>query len=186
MAESRGGDDQPRHDLVANTEIKCGVEGVVAERNSGGHRDDIAGKERQLHARLALGDAVAHCRNTARDLGGSSSGACSGLYRIRKRLERLMGRKHVIVGSDNADIGAAFAGQAVFVRSHRGIGVGLIAAAQMRARNAGIGGARHAVEVAPPCAIAPVYNPFGNPGESSVYSHLWSPIRPSFKEHVDC
>src|SRR3546814_3355853 len=49
---------QPRHDLVADAEEDRRVEHVVGEADRGRERDDVAGEQRQLHARLALRDAV--------------------------------------------------------------------------------------------------------------------------------
>ena len=44
------------------------VEHVVAERDGGRHGDHVAAEQRQLHAGLALGDAVAHGRHAAGEL----------------------------------------------------------------------------------------------------------------------
>ena len=62
MAEGQRADEQARHDLVADAEIDRRVEHVVRQRDRGRERDHVAGKQRQLHALLALGDAVAHGR----------------------------------------------------------------------------------------------------------------------------
>ena len=68
MAEGQRADHQARHDLVADAEIDGRVEHVVRQRDRRRHGDHVAGEQRQLHARLALGDAVAHGRHAARHL----------------------------------------------------------------------------------------------------------------------
>ena len=73
MAEGQRRDHQPRHDLVADAEIDGGIEHVVRQADRRRHGDHVARKQRQLHARLALGDAVAHGRHAAghlRDAAG--------------------------------------------------------------------------------------------------------------------
>jgi hypothetical protein len=64
-----------------------------------------------------------------------------------KSLERLMRRQHVVIGGDDAEIGRTVGGPAVLVARHRRIGMGLVAAGQMRPRRAGFGRARDAVEI---------------------------------------
>ena len=72
MAEAQRADQQAGHDLVADAQHQGGVEGVVGQGDGGGHGDHVAGEQRQLHARLALGDAVAHGRYAAGHLGGGA------------------------------------------------------------------------------------------------------------------
>ena len=84
VAEGGGGDDEAGHDLVADAEVDGAVEDVVRERDAGGHGDHVAGEEAELHAGLALGDAVAHrrarrpppgrCRRPRARRGGSARG----------------------------------------------------------------------------------------------------------------
>ena len=51
------------------------VERLVAQRHDRRQRDDVAAEQRQLHARAALRDAVAHGRHAARNLrGGTGAG----------------------------------------------------------------------------------------------------------------
>ena len=90
VAKGRGGNDQPRHDLVANTKINRTVKGVVRQRHTGGQRDDVARKQRQLHARLPLGHAVAHGGYAPRNLCGAAVGQCGLLDQIGEPLERLV------------------------------------------------------------------------------------------------
>ncbi|WP_164548585.1 hypothetical protein [Mesorhizobium sp. M7D.F.Ca.US.005.01.1.1] len=104
MAEGEGCDHQPRHDLVADAEIDGGVEHVVRQADRRGHGDDIARKQRQLHAGLALRDAIAHCRHATGHLRDAAGFACRVLDQRRKGLERLMRRQHVVVGGDDAEV----------------------------------------------------------------------------------
>ena len=134
MAECGGCDNQPRHDLVTNAQIEGGVKGVVAEPHARRQGNHIARKQAQLHPRLALGHAVTHRRHTARNLRRGPRLARRSPDQIGVAFKRLMGGQHVIIGGDDADIGAAFGHQGVFVRAHRGIGMGLIATGQMPAR----------------------------------------------------
>ena len=72
VAEGQRADDQARHDLVADAQHQRGVEHVVRQGDGGRHGDDVAGEQRQLHARAALGDAVAHGRHAAGELGDAA------------------------------------------------------------------------------------------------------------------
>src|SRR5690606_13700724 len=84
-------------------------------------------------ARAALGDAVAHRRNPARDLCRGAGPAGRGADEFRVVLVRLVRREHVVVGGDDADVRGAAGGQIGLVLPRRRIGMGLVAAAQMRA-----------------------------------------------------
>jgi len=53
---------------------------------------------------LALGDAIAHRGNAARELGNGACLATSILDQSGIGLERLMSREHVIIGRDDRDI----------------------------------------------------------------------------------
>ena len=68
------------------------------------HGDHVAREQRQLHARLALGDAVAHGRHAAGHLGDAAGLARRLLMSCRIGLERLMRRQHVVVGGDDAEV----------------------------------------------------------------------------------
>jgi hypothetical protein len=69
----------------------------------------------QLHSFLALGDAVAHRRNAARDLGRAADRARGFLDEIGEARIRLVGRKHVVIGGDDREIGARPLPQRLFV-----------------------------------------------------------------------
>ncbi len=137
MAKRRRSDHQPRHDLVTDPKKQRGVITIVRQGHGGGHRDHVARKQRQLHPGFALGDAVAHCGHTARDLGRGPFGAGCGADHVGKGLERLMGRQHVVIGGHDPKVGRTTGGQGVLIPLHRGIGMGLIPTTQMRAHRAG-------------------------------------------------
>ncbi len=105
MAEGKRRDQQARHDLVADAEIDRGVEHVVRHADGRGHGDGVAREQRQLHAGLALGDAVAHRRHAARHLGDAAGGACRLADQLGIGLVGLVRREHVVVGGDDAEIG---------------------------------------------------------------------------------
>ena len=65
MAEAQRADQQAGHDLVADAEQGGCLEHAVAEGDGGGQRDRVAAQQRQFHAALPLGHAVAHGRHAA-------------------------------------------------------------------------------------------------------------------------
>ena len=137
MAEGEGRDSQPRHDLVADAEIDRRVEHVVRKTHGRRHRDHVPRKERKLHPRLALRDAVAHRRHPARHLRDAAGFPRRVLDQFRIGLEGLMRRKHVVVGGDDAEIGHHVAGQRRLVgRPAGGKSVGKVAAGKRRAMHA--------------------------------------------------
>ena len=70
-------------------------------------RDHVAREQRQLHAGLALGDAVAHRRHAARDLGRAADRARGVADQRGIGLVGLMRRQHVVVGGDDAEVARA-------------------------------------------------------------------------------
>jgi hypothetical protein len=103
VAEVQRADEQARHDLVADAQVEGGVEHIVGHRHGGRHRNGVAREQRQLHARLALGHAVAHGRHAARELGDRVDFAHGFLDHLREVLKRLVGRQHVVIGRDDGD-----------------------------------------------------------------------------------
>ena len=125
---------RPGHDLVAHAEHQRAVEHVVRERDRGRHGDHVAAEERELHARAALRDAVAHGGHAAGELG-DAAGLQHGLLEDRGvALERLVRREHVVVGRDDRDV-AALGGPQVelLVGPAGGEAVGEVGAAQITA-----------------------------------------------------
>ena len=109
MTECQRGDQQARHDLVADAEKQRGVEHVVRQRDRGRQRNHVAREQRQLHACPALRDAIAHRRHATGNLRGRADVARGLADQIRIALERLMRREHVVVGRDDGDIRAVTA-----------------------------------------------------------------------------
>ena len=134
MAEAKRADQQARHDLVANAEQRRGIEHAVAERDRGAHRDHVAAEQRQVHAGLALGHAVAHRRHAARDLRRRADLAREDLHLLGVAAVGLMRRQHVVVSGDDADIGTATGADRVLVLAGGGEAVREIAAGLRRGR----------------------------------------------------
>ena len=137
MAEVQRADQQARHDLVADAEQQRGVEHVVRERDRGGHGDDVAAVERQLHARAALRDAVAHGGHAAGELGDAARLADGRLEDRRVGLVRLVRRQHVVVARHDRHARLDVGPQVQLVGGSRGgEAVGEVGAAQARAGRA--------------------------------------------------
>ena len=132
MAESRCRHDEARHDLVADAQIQGCVEAVVAHRHPGCQSDHVAAEQRKLHPRLALGDPVAHRRDSARDLHRDPRLCRRRPDQVGVAFEGLVGREHVVVGRHDPEVRHPCCGQSVFRLTHRRIGMGLVAAAEMR------------------------------------------------------
>ena len=82
----------------------AGVEHVVRQRHGSRQGDHVSREQRQFHAGLALGDAVAHRRHAAGNLRGGADLARVRADQRRITLVGLMRRKHVVVGGDDADV----------------------------------------------------------------------------------
>ncbi len=131
MAERERADQQARHNLVADSEIDRRVEHVVGKGDRRRQRDDVAREKGKLHPFLALGDAVAHRRNATRDLGRAADRARRLLDEIGEARIGLVGRKHVVIGGDDREIGSCPLPQSLLVvRSAGGEAMGEIGAAQ--------------------------------------------------------
>jgi hypothetical protein len=115
MAEGERRHHETRHDLVADAEVERAIEHVVRERDRGGERDHVAREQRQLHAGAALGDAIAHRRHAARELGDPARPAHRLLDQGRETLERLVRREHVVVGRDDCDVRPGIARERLLV-----------------------------------------------------------------------
>ena len=120
----------------------------MRERDRGRHRDHVAAEQRQLHARAALRDAVAHRGHAAGELG-DAAGLQHGLLEDRGvALERLVGREHVVVGRDDRDVAPLVGPQVeLLVRPARGEAVGEVRAAEIAAGRAFGRGGADALEV---------------------------------------
>ncbi len=171
VSERGGGDDEAGHDLVAHPEIERGVEAVVRHADRRGHRDHVAREERELHPRLALRHAIAHRRHAARDLRGGAVGAGDVADEVRVVLERAMGREHVVVGGDDAEVGGRAAGERGLVPFHSGVGMGLVRAGEVRADGPRVHRGLHAFEVVGPGRGGAVADAVGDAGNAVVEGH---------------
>ncbi|MNL19469.1 hypothetical protein D3C87_1406690 [compost metagenome] len=123
---------QARHDLVAHAEHQRRIEGVVRERDHRTHGNGVAREQRQLHAGIALRDAVAHRRHAAGHLGHATHRARRLANHVRIPLVGLVGRQHVVVRGNDAEIRRVLDAQLELVVSRqRGVTV-----RQIRARHA--------------------------------------------------
>jgi hypothetical protein len=123
-------DHEARHDLVADAEKHRGVEGLMRQRHRGRQCDHVARKQRQLHARFALGDAIAHGRHAARHLGDGTDFARAPADQFGKTLVGLMCRQHVVVGGNDRKTGdTAFPHHGLVARRARREGMHLVGAA---------------------------------------------------------
>ena len=105
MAKMQSADQQTRHDLVAHAEHQCGVEHVMRQGHCRCHRNHVAAKQAELHARRTLRDAVTHGRYAARHLCGGALFAGLKLDQIRIASQRRVRREHVVVGGHDGNIG---------------------------------------------------------------------------------
>ena len=104
VTEGQGAHEQAGHDLVADAQHQARVEGVMGQGHARRHGDDVAAEQRQLHAWAALGHAVAHGGRAAGDLGRGADLAHRRAHDVGETLERLMGRQHVVIGRDDAQV----------------------------------------------------------------------------------
>ena len=131
VAELHRAHEQAGHDLVAHAQHQRGIEHVVRQRHGGGQGNHIAREQRQLHARFALGDAVAHGGHATGHLGRGTQIAGMLAQQLGVGLIRLVGREHVVVGGDDAHMRCAFGMDAQLVGHGQGSGgVGHVGAAQ--------------------------------------------------------
>ena len=78
----------------------------MAQRDGGGHGDGVTAKHAQFHARRALGHAVAHGRYATGHLRRSTQAAGFSFDQVGVMLQRCVGRQHIVVGRNHADVGA--------------------------------------------------------------------------------
>ena len=151
MAKVQRANQQARHDLVAHAQHQRGIEHIVAQRHGGGHGNGVAAEQAQLHARCALGHAIAHGGHAAGHLRGGAVLAGFFLDQVGVMLQRRVGREHVVVGVDDADVGAFFGHDLEFVQpgnaglvaiGHGGKGVGHVGAAHAVGAGFALGGQR--------------------------------------------
>ena len=101
MTETGRADEQSGNNFIAYAEVKRGIEHVVRQAHGGGHGNHIAGEQREFHARLALGYAIAHGGYATGKLRGRTHGAGGRFNGFREGFKRLVGREHVVVRRNN-------------------------------------------------------------------------------------
>ncbi len=176
MAEGEGGDHQSWHDLVADAEEDGGVEHVVRQADRRSHGDGVAREQRQLHAGLSLGDAVAHRRHAAGDLRRAAGLLRRLLDEVGEAAIGLVRRQHVVIGGDDAEIGRLVAGELGLVadgtggKAVRQVGAGELAAADPR-----LGRLADVVEVLLAGRLAAPGDAFGDLADAGMDAHGRTP-----------
>ena len=173
MAEAQCADQQPGHDLVANAEQRRGIEHAMTQGDRGTHRDHVAAEQRQVHARLALRHAVAHRRHPARNLRGRSGLAGENLDLLGIAPVRLMRRQHVVIGGDDADVGAGKRLDRLLVVTRGREPVSEIAARHARPADAALFLFADQLEIVPPLRLGPLDDPVGDPGHGCIERHCF-------------
>ena len=147
VAELQRTDQQAGHDLVADSQAQRAIEHAVRQRYGGGQRNRVAREQRQLHAVVALGDAIAHRRHASGHLRRRAVRARRRADALGVVLVRPVRRQHVVVGGDDGEIGLSLlAHQDLVGLGHRRVGVGDVGAAQRAACRTGHG---HRIEHRP-------------------------------------
>ena len=174
MAEAQRTDHQPGDDLVADAEHQRGVEHVVRQRHRGAHGDHFATGQAHLHARLALGHAVAHCRHAAGELADRTDLAQRLADHLRKMLVGLMSRKHVVVCRHDRDVRRVHQAQALLVLSGIAAGdaMGEVGALQPASLRALAGSGDHHREVTLTRLAAALDQALGDFQNSRVHASL--------------
>ncbi len=135
MTEAQRTDQQSGDDLVADAEQQRPIEQVVRQRHRGAHGDHLAAGDGQLHAGLALGDAVTHRRYAAGHLPHRADLAQRLAQTFGIVLVGLVRREHVVVGGDDGDVRRIGQAQALLVlRATTGDAVGEVRALRAAAR----------------------------------------------------
>lgn len=130
MAEVQGTDEQAGNDLVTDAQHQGRIESVMRERHGGGHGDGVTAEQAQLHAGHALCHAVAHGGYTAGHLGRGAVAPGLVFQNIGVMRKRRMGREHIVIGRDDADVRPFFLDDANLVGTGQGgKGMGHIGAA---------------------------------------------------------
>ena len=169
MAEAKRADQHARHDLIANPEQQRALEHRVAERHSRRQRDRVAAEQRQFHAHLALGHAVAHGGNAARDLGGRAHLARGDFDLLRiAGVGRVRGQ-HVVIGGDDADVRTGKAADSRLVLARARETVREVAAAHRVAVDALLALPVDMVEIGLARGARTLDDPFGDGGDGWMH-----------------
>ena len=106
VTEAQRTHQQSGDDLVAYSQQRHAVIHRMAERDDGRHGNRIAAEERELHARLALRNPVAHGRGPASDLQRRADLARPDLHPFGISVIGLMRGQHVVICGDHAEVRA--------------------------------------------------------------------------------
>ncbi len=104
VTETQGPHQKAGDNLIANPQHEHAVKHIVGEPNSGRHGNHIPAHEAQLHAGPALGGTIAHGRHPTSELGHAPCPGYLFLDDFRNPIVGLMGRDHIIVCGNDADI----------------------------------------------------------------------------------
>ncbi len=164
MAEAQRADHQPRDDLVADPQIQRRIEHVVRQRDRRRHGDHLAAGQAELHARLALGHAIAHGRYAASELPHGANVAQGLLDDLGEMLVRLMRRQHVVIGRDDGHVGFVHQAQPLLVgtRGATGHAMGEVGALQPATLRSVAGSRSHLGQIALPSGPAALDQTLGN------------------------
>ena len=170
VPEMQRTDQQARHDLVAHAEQQRGIEHVVGQRDRGRHRDGVAREQAQLHAGQALGHAVAHGGHTAGHLHRGTQAARLVADLGREALVGLVGRQHVVVGGDDADVRRLLGHHAELVLPRqRGKGMRHVRATHAVGAARPVDGGLHAGQVGLAQRLAALTDALGDVGDGRMH-----------------
>ncbi|MNO75928.1 hypothetical protein D3C76_669910 [compost metagenome] len=170
VPETQRAHHQAGDDLVADAEHQRGVEHVVRQGHGGGHGDHFTAGDGQLHARLALGHAVAHGRHATGELADRADLAQGLLDLLGEVLVRLVRREHVVVGRDDGDVGRIHQPQALLVLgAATGHAVGEVGALQAGTHGSVTGRAANQLQVAFTGGTAAFDQPLGDLKDARVH-----------------
>ena len=171
MPEAQRADQQSGHDLVADAEQRSTLKHAVAEGDRGRQRNGVTAEQRQLHAGLALRDAIAHGWHAAGDLRCGAALAREQPHLVRIASIGLMRGQHVVVGGDDADIHRRPATDGALVLAGGGKPMREIAAMQARPGDAAVALLRDHLEVAAAGRCGTANDAPGDFGKNRVQGH---------------
>ena len=105
MAAGQRTDDQSRHNFVAHAQKHGAVEHLVRQADGGAHGNHITREQRKFHTFVTLCNAVAHGGCAACHLRCGIVFCHFVFNPVGKIFKWLMRRHHVVIGSNDADIG---------------------------------------------------------------------------------
>ncbi|MCY1427862.1 hypothetical protein D9M71_437260 [compost metagenome] len=177
MAKAQRAHQQARDDLVADAQAQGGIEHVVRKGHGGRQRDHFTAGDTQLHAGLALGDAIAHGWHATGELTDRADLAQGLLDLFRVMLIRLVRREHVVVRRHDRHVGGVHHSQGLLVlRAAAGHAMGEVGTLQPGALRAIAGRAPNQLQVTLARLATTGDQPFGdfkNAGMHVLNSRLW-------------